>query len=87
MSSAVCRAVAKERGMDVAQEMWKATERAVDLVEEIVTSEGIDAGWRRVGMAGLTERPELLPALRDEAAWFESEMGYPTEVVGTGQDP
>ena len=76
------RVVAKEWGMNVAREMWKATERAVDLVEEIVTSEGIDAEWRRAGMAGLTERLELLPALRDEAAWFETEMGYPTEVVG-----
>ncbi len=77
--------VARERGMAVAKEIWNATERAVDLVEEIATTEGIDAGWRRVGMAGLTERPDAIPALRTEAAWFESEMGYPTEVVGHDQ--
>ncbi len=75
-------AVARERGMAVAKEIWNATERAVDLVEEIATTEGIDAGWHRVGMAGLTGRPGAISALRTEAAWFESEMGYPTEVVG-----
>ena len=44
--------VARERGMAVAKEIWNATERAVDLVEEIATTEGIDAGWRRVGWPG-----------------------------------
>jgi glycine/D-amino acid oxidase-like deaminating enzyme len=74
--------VAREHGMAVAGEIWRATERAVDLVEEIATTEGIDAGWRRVGMAGLTERPDAMPALRTEAAWLESEMGYTTDFVG-----
>ena len=76
--------VARERGMAVAKEIWNATERAVDLVEEIATTEGI-GGVAPGGMAGLTERPDAIPALRTEAAWFESEMGYPTEVVGHDQ--
>ena len=45
------------------------------------TRGGAGWGWP----AGLTERPDAIPALRTEAAWFESEMGYPTEVVGHDQ--
>ena len=75
-------AVARRHGQPLAREIWKATERAVDLVEEIVTAEEIDADWRRTEMAGLGSRPGDAGRFASEADWMRAEMGYPMDVIG-----
>jgi glycine/D-amino acid oxidase-like deaminating enzyme len=77
-------AVARRHGQSLAREVWKATERAVDLVEEIIAAEEIDADWRRTEMAGLGSRPGDAGRLASEANWMRAEMGYPMEVIGPG---
>lgn len=51
-------------GEDKARRMWQAYDRSVDLVEAIVTEEGIDCSFRRGGKIKLASKPSHAARIR-----------------------
>lgn len=75
------RSMFERYGRTLGMELWSASLAAVDHVAGVVTSEGIDCGFRRSGAVelGFTERD--LRGFRAESAWMEEELGFHTRVV------
>jgi glycine/D-amino acid oxidase-like deaminating enzyme len=69
-------------GPDLGRRFWDASMAAIDLVEHLVTSEGIDCAFSRSGAAELGMRRADLRHLTDYAAWLERHVGFRTGVLG-----
>jgi glycine/D-amino acid oxidase-like deaminating enzyme len=74
--------VFKRYGAALGREFWDASLRSIDLVEEIVATEGIDCAFTRGGAAELGYRERDLDAFAEEAQWMEETLGFSTELVG-----
>jgi glycine/D-amino acid oxidase-like deaminating enzyme/nitrite reductase/ring-hydroxylating ferredoxin subunit len=65
----------KIHGAERTRTVWNGGVRAIDLIEEIVRSEGIDCDFRRVSAYLYGPRAKDRDLLRKEAAWMH-EFGY-----------
>lgn len=71
----------KKYGRSLAHIFWQASLDAIDLLEEIVDSEGIDCHWRRDGHICLAYKVSHFAALQKKAAWMKEEFGHETQLV------
>lgn len=60
---------------------WQASLDAIDLVEEIVTTEAIDCGWQRYGHLYLAYKPAHFAAMEKSVAWYRNELGHEMTAV------
>ncbi len=74
--------VLKRYGDTMGRELWDASLRSIDLVEEIVTTAGIECAFVRHGAAELGYRPSDLDAFEHESEWMADTLGFDTDVVG-----
>lgn len=71
----------KKYGRSLAHTFWQASLDAIDLLEEIVTTEGIDCHWQRDGHICVAYKPSHFTALQKKAAWMKEEFGHETQLV------
>ncbi len=60
---------------------WQASLDAIDLVEEIVTTESIDCDWQRHGHLYLAYKRARFAAMRKKAAWYRDKLGHEVTAV------
>ncbi|HAF88661.1 MAG TPA: FAD-dependent oxidoreductase, partial [Deltaproteobacteria bacterium] len=71
----------KKYGIDYAQEFWKASLDAIDLLEEIITEEKIECDWSRDGHIALACKQSHYNKLPDYANWIQQELGHTKKIV------
>ncbi len=79
---AATKKVFKRYGATLGRELWDASLRSIDLVEEIVAAASIDCAFVRNGAAELGYRPADLDGFEHESAWMADALGFETDVVG-----
>lgn len=80
MSIGIRDAVAK-LGFDRAASLYRSYGQAVDLVEELVTDEGIDCDFARPGKLILASKPAHLQGFEKTAELLNTRLGVETQVV------
>lgn len=73
--------VFKRYGSGLGREFWDASLAAIDYVEGIVTTEGIECFFERTGAAELGYRTQNLEEFREEAEWMRTKLDFATEVI------
>ncbi len=68
-------------GSELGRELWEASLRSVDVVEEIVAAEGIQCSFSRPGSAELGSTARDWVALEAETAWMQAELGFHLELI------
>ncbi len=76
------RRLVKAFGWDTAREIWQANLDCIDLVEKVVTQEGIDCDFRRDGAASLGYTDRDVAAFAADAEYLHEELGFATELHG-----
>ncbi len=76
--------VLERYGEETGRLIWQATVDAVELIDEIVTSEAIDCDWNRSGMLGLAAKPAHFKAMQEKAVWFKKHLNYDVEIIDPG---
>jgi glycine/D-amino acid oxidase-like deaminating enzyme len=71
----------KRYGRALAHVFWQASLDAIDLLEEIIVTEGIDCHWRRDGHICVAYKESHFAALQKKAAWMKKEFGHETHLV------
>lgn len=75
------RQLFQQFGPALARELWQASLDAVDLVEALAQTEGIDCDWQRSGHVHLAFKPSHFEAMRDNVAWFRDTLGHPLRLA------
>ena len=65
----------------LARDLWQSSLDAIELIVELVESEGIDCNWQRDGHLHLASKESHFEAMQDNAAWFHETLGHPLRVV------
>ena len=60
---------------------WQASLDAIDLIDEIVTEEGIDCDWRRDGHLGLAYKKSHFESMKQRVGWMKRELGHTYRLV------
>jgi glycine/D-amino acid oxidase-like deaminating enzyme len=76
------RAVERSHGRQIADEIWHATVRSIEIVLELCESLGIDALVNPSGMAALGLDQRDLKKFEATAAWYRERYGVEWEVLG-----
>ncbi|MGW6403628.1 NAD(P)/FAD-dependent oxidoreductase [Streptomyces sp. NPDC055134] len=71
-------------GRDRARELYDAYRKAVDTVEELVSTESIDCDFRRVGRLGVAYRPQHFEHQKTQHRDLERYFGHETRLIGPG---
>lgn len=66
---------------ELARELWQTSLDAIELVVELVHSEGIECNWQRDGHLHLASKESHFEAMQDNAAWFRETLDHPLRVV------
>ena len=61
--------------------LWQASLDAIDLIEEIVTTENIDCDWRRHGSLYLACKRAHFAAMEKSVAWHRNKLGHELTAV------
>ena len=69
------RAVEKAYGPELATEMWEATVRSVEIIDELDREHGLDAIVARGGMTGLGLHARDEGKFADQVAWYNERFG------------
>ncbi|RME85551.1 MAG: FAD-binding oxidoreductase [Caldilineae bacterium] len=77
--------IRKRYGEELARKFWQASLDAIDLLDEIVTTEGIDCAWRRCGHVQLAAKASHFPMLQEKAVSFQREYGHRYRVLERSQ--
>jgi glycine/D-amino acid oxidase-like deaminating enzyme len=68
-------------GLNCARRLFRASIDAVDCVDEIVRSEGIDCNFERCGVLRAASKPSHYEHLRREQAVMARDFAYDTEII------
>ncbi len=79
------RAVEQSYGRPIADEIWHASVRSIEIVLELCESHGIDARANASGMAALGLAQRDLKKFEATAAWYRERYGVEWEVLGPSQ--
>ncbi len=71
----------KRYGREKGRLFWQASLDAIDLIEQIVTEEGIDCDWVRNGHVGLAFKQSHFEHMKQRAAWMRQELGYKLQSI------
>ncbi|MCP5098076.1 MAG: FAD-binding oxidoreductase [Chloroflexi bacterium] len=71
----------KRYGRKQAHLFWQASLDAIDLLEEIITEEGLDCDWVRNGHVALAFKKSHFERMKKKADWFKQELGYTSQLV------
>ena len=71
----------KRYGEESASQLYQAYNEAIDHVESIVESEGIDCSWKRTGKFNLAAKPSHYDGLRRTQQALKEIVGQETELV------
>ncbi len=72
----------KRLGPELAREFWDASLSSIDLVQEIISAEGIDCAFSRSGAAKLGSVPGDLKRFERQSTWMRDTVGFDTDLVG-----
>ncbi len=75
------KSILAKYGEALGRTFWQASLDAIDLVEEIVTTEGIDCGWQRHGHVYLACKRAHFAAMQKSVAWYRNTLGHEVTVV------
>jgi glycine/D-amino acid oxidase-like deaminating enzyme len=73
--------LAKMVGSDRARRMFQLTLKAIQLLERLISDEGIECDFSRCGALTLAAKPVHLPALEQSGRFLRDELGYETELL------
>lgn len=79
------QAAVRRYGLARARRLFQAAVEAVDCVEEIVRTEGIECNFERCGGLRAASKPSHFEHLRDTQATLARDFGYPTELIPRGE--
>ena len=71
----------KKYGLDYAQEFWRASVDAIELLDEIIEEDGIQCDWERKGHIALSSKQSHFDKLPDYADWIKRELGHDKTIV------
>jgi glycine/D-amino acid oxidase-like deaminating enzyme len=75
------KSILSKYGEALGRTFWQASLDAIDLVEEIVTTEGIDCDWRRHGHLYLASKRAHFAAMQKSVAWYRNTFGHEVTAV------
>jgi glycine/D-amino acid oxidase-like deaminating enzyme len=70
------RSVLKKYGRDIARQLFQCSLDSIDTVEQIITEENIDCGFRRYGHLLTANKPKHFEALKEEVEFMEKEFNH-----------
>ena len=73
--------LARMVGSDRARRMFQLTLEAIQLVERLISDEGIECDFSRCGALTLAAKPGHLPALEQSGRFLRDELRYETELL------
>jgi glycine/D-amino acid oxidase-like deaminating enzyme len=73
--------LARMVGPERARQMFQLTLEAMQLLERLITEEGIACDFTRCGAVTLAAKPGHLPALEQSGRFLRQELGYETELL------
>lgn len=76
------RTIWDKYGRDYAHQFWQASLDAIDLIEQLVTDEGIDCDWQRRGHIALAAKATHFAHQQSHHKWLLDEFGHRTTLVG-----
>lgn len=68
--------IKKVYGMKYAQEFWKSSVDAIDLIDAIIKEDKIECDWERNGHCSLAFKQSHFDGFSEYADWLEKEMGH-----------
>lgn len=71
----------KSYGQEKGRRFWQASLDAIDLIDELVTTENIECDWARNGHVGLAFKPSHFESMQKKAQWMKQELGHAVQVV------
>jgi glycine/D-amino acid oxidase-like deaminating enzyme len=71
-------------GRDYAHQFWQASLDAIDLIDQLVSEEGIDCDWRRNGHIALAAKASHFENQKQSSQWLQAEFGHETTLVAPG---
>lgn len=74
-------AVLKKYGKEIAQQLFQYSLDSVDTVEQIVTEENIDCGFKRYGHLLTANKPKHFDYLKEEVEFMEREFNHKTKLI------
>lgn len=77
--------VFKRYGPELGRVFWQASVEAVDLVEDVVTTEQIDCDFARCGQVALAYKPAHFEAMRSKQHWYRETLGFTTQLLSPSE--
>ena len=77
--------IKKVYGMKYAQEFWKSSVDAIDLIDAIIKEDKIECDWERNGHCSLAFKQSHFDGFSEYADWLEKEMGHNKLIVPKGK--
>jgi glycine/D-amino acid oxidase-like deaminating enzyme len=71
----------KAYGEENGRLLWQSSIDAIDLIDEIVSSENINCNWQRNGHIALAYKRSHFEAMQKSAAWYKNKLGYDVTLV------
>ena len=75
------KTIFKKYGETLGREFWQASLDAIDLIDELVTTENIDCGWQRNGHVALAYKESHFEGMKASHKWYVDTFGHKTELV------
>lgn len=75
---------ARRYGLDVAKDLFREMQAGLDTVRGLIDGLGLDCDRQPDGVLKVAHRPRLTDGLRDEATFFQSQLGYPAQFLSPG---
>ncbi len=75
----------KEYGEENGRLFWQSSMDAIDLVDEIISSEGIECDWQRNGHIALAYKPSHFEKMQQSAEWYRNTLGYDVNLVAPSE--
>lgn len=76
--------ILRKYGDEKGRAFWRASLDAIELLGEIVKTEGIDCDWRRCGSVYLAYKTSHFDAMRESVAWYREALGHEVRAVAPG---
>ena len=75
------KSILAKYGETLGRVFWQASLDAIDLVEEVVTTEGIDCDWQRPGHLYVAYKRAHFAAMQKSVAWYRNTLGHEVAAV------
>ena len=72
-------------GLEKGRIFWQASLDAIDLIDDLVASEGIACDWKRNGHLYLAFKPAHFKHMQERAGWLKQQFGHDVRLVSPAE--